>query len=165
MANQIDFPDNDVKNINLALEQVNKLIDAHSKAIQQLDWKLGTGIGLAGLFLKSSVDLPDSQPAYLVCKALALVGVIGCASFCLMGFLPQASENGYVSPSALMHEYFQWRNEQVIATLVVTNIEIEKEMKQKSHQKVERLKKALTCLTISVVSTGASQLIFMIFGQ
>jgi hypothetical protein len=161
---RVEFPENDLKNLNLALEQTNQLIEAHRRAIQQLDWKLGSGIGFAGLLLKFNADLPQATLAYLLCKVIATIGLIGCTALCLFGFLPQRSKNGYISPSALMGKYFQWQNEQVLATMVSTNMEVEKELKVRSSGKVTLLQWGIGSLAVSVISMGVLQVIHEISG-
>jgi hypothetical protein len=57
---------NDRENINLAYFYREDFLKDRKIEIKQLDWRLGTFLGFAGLQLRFGIDLLNSQPSYLL---------------------------------------------------------------------------------------------------
>ena len=67
----------DRENINLAYSYREDFLKDRKIEIKQLDWRLGTFLGFAGLRLRFGIDVLNSQPSYLLTKIGALLTSFG----------------------------------------------------------------------------------------
>jgi hypothetical protein len=68
---------NYIENIDLAYTYTENYLKDRRSEISNIKLRQGTFLGFAGLLLRFSLDLSDSQPSYLLTKIGALV-----TSFC-----------------------------------------------------------------------------------
>lgn len=145
--------------IDLAERQNQRLIQLNINAIERLETKLTSGVGVSGLFLKFASDLPSDRPILAMCKILAVVGLIACAIACIWGLFPMKATQGYVLPSAIVGDYFNEPTQTLNNDMLATEMATEAELKKLSSKKKECTRLALRWLLVSIVATGCSQVI------
>lgn len=143
--------------IDLAREHTRRLIALHTDAIQRLDTKFASGIGISGLFLKFASELCESSNMFTYGKIIAMAGFTGCAVTCLCGLFPQTTGK-YMLPSEIVEERFNDTTQSVIDDMLGAEIETEGMLKKLSSQKTCLLKAASLLLVSSITITGLSQI-------
>jgi hypothetical protein len=147
----------DIENIEFAYSYTEDFLKDRKSEIKQLDWRLGTFLGFAGLLLKFGIDLPNSQPSYLLTKIGTLF-----TSFCSIVIVTWALRSNpkgkIVKPSYLMEdECFQKQTAEIKAMIINTHTEASKELDLLANEKQFFLNLAITFLAVSAfffVSNG-----------
>jgi hypothetical protein len=109
-----EYDSNDIENIDLAYTYTENFLKERRNESSNLKSRQATFLGFAGLLLRFSIDLPTSQPAYLLTKILALV--TSCFSIAILACALTASLGGkVVYPSSLIddNELFLLKNANV----------------------------------------------------
>ncbi|SRR6476469_5738812 len=105
-----DYSQNDIQNIDLAYTYTENYLKDRRNEISNLKVRLGTFLGFAGLLLRFNIDLPSSQPSYLLTKIGALV--TSFFSIAILAWALRAYMGGEIlDPSVLIKDvYFQAQN-------------------------------------------------------
>jgi hypothetical protein len=157
--------DNDIKNIDLAYSYTEDFLKDRKSEIKQLDWRLGTFLGFAGLLLKFGIDLPNSQPSYLLTKIGALV-----TSFCSIAIvtwtLRSNPKGKIVKPSYLMKdECFHKQTVEIKAMIINTHTEASKELNLLANQKQIFFNRAIAWLAFSALFFVVNGILVSSFGK
>lgn len=161
MTQTVNSSSDQDQNIKLVIDQSERLIDIHIKAIQQLDWKMSSSIGFAGILLKFNFDIAEDNLIHISCKIMSILCILTCFTFCLNGLFPLETGSGFLSPRTVFSEWLQWKNERVLVFAAKAAMNVEEELREKSAKKRNTLKWALLSLFISVISMSAGQLASM----
>lgn len=106
-----DYDSNNIQNIDLAYTYTENFLKERRNESSNLKSWQATFLGFAGLLLRFSIDLPTTQPIYLLTKILALV--TSCFSIAILACALTASLGGeVVYPSSLIddNELFLLKN-------------------------------------------------------
>jgi hypothetical protein len=98
------------KNVDLAYTYTENYFNDRIKEISNIRLRQSAFLGFAGLLLRFSLDLPNSQPSYLLTKILALS--TSFVSILILGWALKSSSSGDVlSPSVLIqYKYLHFPN-------------------------------------------------------
>jgi len=141
--------DNAQENINLAYSYTEDFLKDRKSEIKQLDWRLGTFLGFAGVLLKFGIDLSDSQQIYLLTKIGVLVNSF--YAIVIVTWALRSNPTGeLVEPSYLMEkECFQKQTVQIKAMIINTHTQASKELDLLAKEKQSSLNNAIACLAVS----------------
>ena len=156
---------NDRENINLVYSYREDFLKDRKIEIKQLDWRLGTFFGFAGLRLRSGRDLLNSQPSYLLTKIGTLF-----TSFCSIVIVTWALRSNpkgkFVEPSYLMEkECFQKQTVQIKAMIINTHTQASKELDLLAKEKKSFLNNAIACLAVSAFFFAVNGILASSFGK
>ena len=148
---------NSIDNIDLAYSYTENFLKDRKNEIKHLDWRLGTFLGFAGLLLRFGIDLPNTQPSYLLSK----VGVLVASTFSVViaaWGLKANSKGRLVKPTYLMErECFEKESPEIKAMIVKTHAETSDKLDLLARQKQ-------ACLSQTIIWLAASALLFAING-
>lgn len=136
-------------NIELAYSYTEDFIKDRKNEIKHLDWRLGTFLGFAGLLLRFGIDLPNTEPSYL----LTQLGVLVTSSFSVITAswaLRLKSDGRFVTPSYLMeNKCFAEETLSIKAMIINTHKEASNKLDKLAIQKQTYLNKVILCLAAS----------------
>jgi hypothetical protein len=141
-------PEN-IKNVDLAYTYTENYINDRIKEVSNIRLRQSAFLGFAGLLLRFSLDLPDSQPSYLLTKILALSTSFG--SILTLGWALRSVSSGKVLfPSVLIGDkYLQPPNVETKLEIVVEHIKLCEELYSSGIKQQKLLNQAITWLLFS----------------
>jgi hypothetical protein len=156
---------NSTDNIDLAYSYTEDFLKDRKNEIKHLDWRLGTFLGFAGLLLRFGIDLPNSQPSYLLTKLGVLVASTSSVVIAAWG-LRSNSKGKFVKPSYLMEsECFTKETPRIKAMIINTHKETSDELDKLARQKQVYLRRAIACLAASTVFFAINGVLVAFFGK
>lgn len=156
---------NNINNIDLAYSYTEDFLKDRKNEIKQLDWRLGTFLGFAGLLLKFGIDLPNSQPSYLLTKLGVLVASTFSVVIATLG-IKSNSKGKFVKPSYLMEEEcFKKETPKVKAMIINTHKKASEELDILARQKQAYLRRSVTWLAASALFLAVNGILVTFFGK
>jgi hypothetical protein len=151
-------PEN-IKNVDLAYTYTENYINDRIKEVTNIRLRQSAFLGFAGLLLRFSLDLPDSEPSYLLTKILALFTSLG--SIWTLGIgLKSVSSGKVLFPSVLIEDkYLQLPNVENKLEIVDKHIKLCEELYSSGIKQQKLLNQAITWLLLSASSFTANAIL------
>jgi hypothetical protein len=141
-----------ITNLDLVFDYTKILLDAKNKTIDNINTRLGTFLGFAGILLKFGLDLPSNCTSCLVFKILTLV--LSCLSVLMNVNGLLASKTGItVDPAKLMSdEYFYKPTPENKAKITNTWIILVQKLELSASEKSQKLNIGIKLIAAAVVT-------------
>lgn len=161
--NQVNSEDNDSLNTKLAYEYTESFIAQCDKNMDDLNSRLTTFLGFAGVLLRFGLSLSSEYPSSILLKTLVLS--LSAAAVCVSGYALTAGEVGcVVKPEVLMsNEKFQQENVRVKAFITNTWIDTVGDLEKALGRKKEQLNYTIVLLAIAACAFAISSIIVTVY--
>jgi hypothetical protein len=145
------YTENHIQNIDLAYTYTENYLKHRVSEANNISLRLGTFLGFAGLLLRFNMDLPNSQPSYLLTKIGALV-----TSFCAIAIIAGALRAFIVGEIIAPISFIEFDLSQAISAdikfvIFKSHAQTCEELYLLSQKQIKLLNKAIICLAFSAL--------------
>ena len=163
VKDQNDSSSDESLNVALTYEYTESFVAQRSKSVDDLNARLTTFLGFAGVLLRFGLSLPDS---YLSCKLLK-AGVLGLSAFSIWQSghaLTSMGMGNTVKPNVLMSDnWFFQDNVTVRAKVATTWFETIEGLDAAIEKKKKKLNRTIYCLAVAASLFAICSLIVTFF--
>lgn len=153
-----------IESIDLVYAYTEDFLKERKDAINKLKLRSGTFLGFAGLLLRFNIDLPDTQPSYLLTKIGALV-----TSFCSIAILAWALRSNpkalLVNPNSLKENCLQLQTAEIKMMIINIHAKACEELTLVAYKQKEFLNRAITCLVFSALFFAVNGILVSFCGR
>lgn len=161
--NQTVCSSNDELNLDLAYGYAGSFIAQCDKNIDDLNTRLTTFLGFAGVLLRFSLSLPTGYPAGVLLRVLVLS--LSALAICQSGYALAAHGIGStIKPSVLMSdEWFSKENIRVKASMTKSWLDTIEELEGVLKKKTTQLNRTIGLLSAAACAFAISEIIVTVF--